>query len=329
MKDKPVSLEDIARKVGVTRTTVSLALRNHPRISEKTRLEVQAVAEELGYFPNADLAKLMGMLRDKRAFQDRPVIALISDYAAPLQKERGVGPVWRGFSARIGELGYLPSEIWMGSGEISPKRLNGILKARGIQGVVFTSLQDPMLPEKMDLSSLACACIGNVVHRPKLHRCTSDKYANTLTACEQLWKAGCRRIGLAVPESQEDRVDYTFLSGYMIFHRLHRHRDWPELLVEEGGWDPERLEKWVREMKLDGVVAAYSGLDTCGVQVAHLNVLREGVQGIDQRYDLIAAGAVDLVDAQLRRNHFGIPGHPKTMLVRGEWRTAAPVSASS
>jgi LacI family transcriptional regulator len=43
---------DIARKLNVTRITVSKALRNHPDISIEMKEKVKKIAEELGYTPN-------------------------------------------------------------------------------------------------------------------------------------------------------------------------------------------------------------------------------------------------------------------------------------
>jgi LacI family transcriptional regulator len=43
---------DIARKLSVTRITVSKALRDHPDISPEMKQKVQRAAEELGYTPN-------------------------------------------------------------------------------------------------------------------------------------------------------------------------------------------------------------------------------------------------------------------------------------
>lgn len=51
-KLKPVKLEDISKKLGVSKVTVSKALRNHPDISEATKLKVKALAEKMGYLPN-------------------------------------------------------------------------------------------------------------------------------------------------------------------------------------------------------------------------------------------------------------------------------------
>lgn len=47
-----VSLKDIARELGVSVGTVSMALRDSPRISEETARRVKFLARELGYIPN-------------------------------------------------------------------------------------------------------------------------------------------------------------------------------------------------------------------------------------------------------------------------------------
>ncbi len=45
-------LEDIARRLGVSRVTVSKALRGHPDISQGMTARVRKVADEMGYIPN-------------------------------------------------------------------------------------------------------------------------------------------------------------------------------------------------------------------------------------------------------------------------------------
>ncbi len=46
------TIKDIAREVGMDYSTVSLALRDHPRIAVGTRQRIQEAAEHLGYVPN-------------------------------------------------------------------------------------------------------------------------------------------------------------------------------------------------------------------------------------------------------------------------------------
>ena len=51
-------IDDVARRAGVSATTVSRALSGHGRVSEKTRSRVRAVADELGYVASATAASL-------------------------------------------------------------------------------------------------------------------------------------------------------------------------------------------------------------------------------------------------------------------------------
>jgi len=47
-----MNLEDIARRAGVSRSTVSRVINNEPYVSARTRAKVMAVIEEVGYAPN-------------------------------------------------------------------------------------------------------------------------------------------------------------------------------------------------------------------------------------------------------------------------------------
>ena len=51
-----VTLEDMARCLGLSRSTISRALNDHPRVSEDTKERVRALAEEMGYIPD-EIAK--------------------------------------------------------------------------------------------------------------------------------------------------------------------------------------------------------------------------------------------------------------------------------
>lgn len=53
MKSHIITIKDIARELGVSPSTVSRALKDHPDISIETRRSVQALAEKLKYKPNA------------------------------------------------------------------------------------------------------------------------------------------------------------------------------------------------------------------------------------------------------------------------------------
>jgi LacI family transcriptional regulator len=55
---KNVRLEDIAKELGLTKVSVSKALRDHDDISEETRKRVKEKAKEMGYHPNLQARSL-------------------------------------------------------------------------------------------------------------------------------------------------------------------------------------------------------------------------------------------------------------------------------
>lgn len=59
-----VSIKDIAREIGVSETTVSMALRDHPRISVERRRQIKDLAKRLNYRPNA-VARAMRMQKSQ------------------------------------------------------------------------------------------------------------------------------------------------------------------------------------------------------------------------------------------------------------------------
>ena len=58
MKKERATIHDIAKKLNITASTVSRALKDHPRISTETKKAVQKVAQKLNYQPNNIAAAL-------------------------------------------------------------------------------------------------------------------------------------------------------------------------------------------------------------------------------------------------------------------------------
>ena len=59
MNERRVTLADIAVRAEVHVTTVSLALRNHPRLPAQTRERIQELAKKMGYVPDPFLRALV------------------------------------------------------------------------------------------------------------------------------------------------------------------------------------------------------------------------------------------------------------------------------
>ncbi|HLP78241.1 MAG TPA: LacI family DNA-binding transcriptional regulator, partial [Candidatus Paceibacterota bacterium] len=93
-----ITLKDIAEKLGVTKAAVSLALRDHPRISGDLRRRAKQAADELGYRPDAFLARLSSYRVSKGGARAEGVIAWLNHWAEPKQLRgyREFEFYWRG-----------------------------------------------------------------------------------------------------------------------------------------------------------------------------------------------------------------------------------------
>ena len=61
-----VTMQDIAEKAGVTKATVSLALRKHSSISQSMQEKVAQLAEEMNYRPNPFVVEKLKVFQDER-----------------------------------------------------------------------------------------------------------------------------------------------------------------------------------------------------------------------------------------------------------------------
>jgi len=83
---KPVSrvtMKDIAEAIGITKSAVSLALKNHPRISQARREEIQAVAKQMGYQPNAAATALAHFKQGSKSTPVQAALAWINAWPDP------------------------------------------------------------------------------------------------------------------------------------------------------------------------------------------------------------------------------------------------------
>src|SRR4051812_21623346 len=93
-----VTMRDIARELGLSHVTVSLALGDNPRIPENRRIQVKEAARRMGYRPDPMLAAL---LHYRHARKSRPIRAAIAWFnlwpnPAALRSHREFDGYWMG-----------------------------------------------------------------------------------------------------------------------------------------------------------------------------------------------------------------------------------------
>ena len=108
-----ITVRDIAKEVGVSHTTVSLALRNNPRISDKLREKIQNKAKEMGYSPDPMLSALSNYRLNNQEHPVQAALAWINPWNPPekLRSFKVFDLYWKGASQTAGNLGYRLEEF--------------------------------------------------------------------------------------------------------------------------------------------------------------------------------------------------------------------------
>ena len=83
-KSKSVTVIDVAKKAGVSKSTVSLVLTGSPKVSDKARSKVEKAIDEIGYVYNRDAASL-------RSRKSNLVAIVINDLKNPYSAQLAVG----------------------------------------------------------------------------------------------------------------------------------------------------------------------------------------------------------------------------------------------
>ncbi|MGM9929303.1 MAG: LacI family DNA-binding transcriptional regulator [Bacillus sp. (in: firmicutes)] len=112
MKEKKITIKDVATRANVSKATVSYVLNDVDKVSEATKKRVMKAIEELGYIPNStarDLAKRTKQLMDEDSehpFYQEFMRSYIQNKVGEIPNDT------RGKLRRIiSEQGYLPSDV--------------------------------------------------------------------------------------------------------------------------------------------------------------------------------------------------------------------------
>lgn len=341
-----VTLKAVARHAGLSPATVSYALRQHPKIPPATRELVATAARELGYRPNPRVAGLMAHIRGARA---RPRIERIAFvWVHTSRRTAAENPylraVFKGAATRAESLGFALEEFWTDDPGMTERRLQKIIVARGITGVLLSPVLTPetALALDWDWNHLAAVVIGNVSWTPELHHVGHHHFLAMRTVLLELARLGCRRPAAVVDAVIDERAKHAWTGAFFANHpEPARAR---QLLCLHDAKRPRGLAAWLRQTDADAlIVSAAAQLSAPGVsalcrkkrlQIATLRWsagLPPAIAGIDQCDDLLGAQAVELLTAQLHHNERGPPRHPGIMLFMGRWMpaTAAAVAAGA
>lgn len=334
-----VTMSTIAAKAGVSKNTVSLALRHDPQIPAATRSRIEKIARELGYAKNPVVSQLMAELRKAHPAGYRRTFALLNANAdqQAFTRHPTVPDYVAGCRRRAGQLGYKLDEFWLHDPELYGERLNRILRTRGIRGVIVAGLmRENRLPTRFSVTwqHHAVVVTGVRTHEPTLSFACVDHHELVLEAMARARRLGYRRPALVLERAIDDLVDGRFGAGFWVGQRTLPEADRvPAFLdVELARDEPGRFHDWFREHRPDVVLTLHTvareWLSAMGVQSPRDVGLvqlerRRGCSdwsGMEQHNDLTGEAAVDMVVSLLHNSETqGLPDSPRATLINASW----------
>lgn len=202
-----VTIKDVAKRAGVSPSTVSRVISNHPRISAATAAKVRRVMEEIGYHPNLAAKSLV--------LKTTKTIGLILPRPAEeLFLNMFFSEFIRGIVSKATRDGY---DVLMTSGASEREEVEAIkrlVKGKRVDGIVLlSSRKDDPVVAYLHKEQFPFILIGRSMEYPEILSIDNDNEQAAYDATRHLIELGHERIGF-VSGPPNLVVSYDRLAGY-------------------------------------------------------------------------------------------------------------------
>ena len=330
---KRPTMRDIAQLVGgVHPSTVSLALRNFPGVSVVLSKRIQAVAKRLGYRPDPLLAAFNSHRISTSEKRNTPIIALVADLntreewlADSLHQQ-----LWQGARTAAQALHAKLELFLLGSGQMSDSRLNSILLARGISGLIVAPVGLERTKMDLDWENYSAVKIESAQLPQPLYQIAVDYRQAARRAWLKLRACGHQRIGLLCPDDWCVSGREFLLAGYALEQsHIAAHQRVPIYTLAQGNLTA--VSTWLIHNRIDAVLSPLDeGLLVVRkagraipsqISFASLKLVAGAgaIAGMRAEYGQLGALAVEQVVTLLRTNQRGAPLSESCTFVPAIW----------
>jgi LacI family transcriptional regulator len=340
----PVTIADLARRAGVSRMTVSRALRNHPEVAAKTKARILSLAKSIGYRPNPLVSAWMESVAAGKRPNYRPAIGWLSGYLTDEMRKSMLfrGNVFPTAQKRAESFGFRLEDHPLFFDDMTPARLSGILATRGCPGVVLPPLAEPVESLDFEWAPFSVVEIGFSLRVPEFNRVSVNHSMGMTAALEGLLHAGKRKIGLVIKRVSDNRTNHYWTAAYLGYG--WRQPEMKGLPFHS----PAQLERrgfleWFRTHRPEAIVGAdpelidwYEKEDRRGPAKRCVFVHLHEEFADDPRIfgvvtgesSLVASAAVEMLIAQVNHNERGIPQSPVHTMVPCRFKKLAGEASS-
>jgi len=205
MKSHLVTIKDIARELGISPSTVSRALKDHPDISPQTKTQVRELVEKMKYKPNAVALSLRSRKSNIIAvIVPEMVHHFFSSVISGIEEEA----IHAGYNVMIFQSNESYEREVLNVRALMANRVDGALISLAKTTVTFGHFR-----ELID-NDIPLVLFDRVTDDLDTDKVIVDDFAGAFDAVEYLIKTGCRRIAhFAAP--QQLKIGYLRQRGYI------------------------------------------------------------------------------------------------------------------
>lgn len=323
-----VTLRDIAEKVGLSHSAVSLALRNSGKVSKETCQRVQKAAQEMGYRPNAMGAGLAYLKKTSSSKPIEAALAWLNCWPDPrqLRRYKEFDLYWQGATACAEKFGYRIDEFHLNA-DMTIHKLGRILRARNITGVIVPPGPYANL-EGFNWEDFAVVHFGHTSVTMPAYSVTSDQLANSMLAYDVLRQKGFQRVGYVGTYARERPLGSGFLWAQSNLPEDERIPAFHPFSHESKYLDELKayIERWEIDAILTEIIDLESVLKRIGYRVpediflAATSVLDCPIKaGIYQNSEEIGRVCVLALISLINDHDLGMPPIHREILIKGRW----------
>lgn len=326
-----VTFQKIADACGVSRNTVSLAMRNSPRISHQTRAKIQAKAKAMGYVRDPELAQIMTQLSNRRKEEGPAREEVACLYTIRKDNIPAHLAYMDAITSYMESHGYHLVKYYFDFTERNARQYNRIFRTRGIRGIIVMPLPPRQDTLQLDFSHLAGVAIGRKLKTPLLHRVDNNYPHATRICMELLVRKGCRRIGAIIPSTWDAQMNHAMRGAYLAWQSLNTEGISIPILDynRPTHWDlcSKQLMEWIIKHGIDGILCLHfdeavllQTYEETGRYLPYALVRKtEDSEGPGVLADIasLSQTAARILISELEHNRLGPPAHPQLTLISG------------
>jgi LacI family transcriptional regulator len=337
MNQRP-HLQQIADILGISKMTVSRALREGTSVAAELRAKIRETAARLGYQPDSRISRLMSEIRKSRESDYRETLAFIWTHQRAKTTKSFFQEGFEGARARAVNLGFKLDEFYVKDDALSGRALSRILYSRGIRGVMIASPVDRRsYPHTwLEWKKFCCVLLGRSMANTGLARVQHDHFSGTVQAIRHLRRLHYKRIGLVMAHSMDERSLRQVSSAFLGFSQLPV-KEAEKLIYTNTDFDQKAFAAWIGKCRPDAVMANFDNpfptpeqmrrVLPANVALASLNWSSDypDIAGIMQQRFFMGEEAIDLLARRLQQNRLGLDTLAPTIMIPGTWTDGASV----